>query len=197
MISNIFRIFLFWPIAYWFYLIFWGNLGADPAKSLNHKAGEIVLYYIILNLVIGLLIDFKFRFPKYLRFFLQNRRFLGLLSFFILIFHVFLYFAMESFEFKAVEQIYTKTYLIFATLAFLIMGVLAVTSNDYSVKKLSMKKWKRLHRTVYLASLFFSIHILLIEKADLFKYGLILGLLWFAQASRLLFKLLKNKENKA
>ena len=196
MISNIFRFFLFWPIAYWIYLICCGNLGADPAKSLNHKAGEIVLYYIILNLLIGLLIDFKFKFPKYLRFLLQNRRFLGVVSFLILVFHIFLYFTMESFEFKAVEQIYTKTYLIFATLAFIILMVLTVTSNDYSVKKLSIKKWKRLHRIVYLASLFFSIHILLIEKADLVKYGLILGLLWLAQGVRLMYKLFKNKENK-
>lgn len=196
MISNLFRFILLWPIVYWIYLIFFGDLGADPAKGLNHKAGEIVLYYILLNLAIGVLIDFKVRFPKYTRFLLLNRRYLGVLSFVVLLFHVFLYFAMESFEFKAVEQIYTKTYLIFASLAFIILTTLAVTSNDYSVKKLSMRKWKMLHRTVYLASLFFSIHIMLIEKTDLVKYGIILGCLWLVQFTRFGLKFYRSRFKK-
>ena len=196
MISNIFRLFLLWPVAYWAYLIFFGNLGADPAKSLNHKAGEIALYYILLNLAIGVLIDFKVKFPKYTRFLLLNRRYLGVLSFFILVFHAFLYFTMESFEFKAVEQLYTKTYLIFASLAFFILAALAMTSNDYSVRKLTIKKWKYLHRTIYLASFFFSIHILLIEKADLVKYGIILGIMWITQVVRFSYKFIKSRVKK-
>ncbi len=196
MISNLFRFFLLWPIAYWIFLIFFGDLGADPAKSLNHKAGDIALYYILLNLFLGALIGFKFKFPTFLRFLLVNRRYLGVLSFLILIFHVFLYFTMESFEFKSVEQIYTKTYLIFASLAFLILGILACTSNNYSVRKLTIKKWKLLHRMIYLASLFFSIHILLIEKADLVKFGIIVGLLWLIQGLRMGLKIYEIRKKK-
>lgn len=195
MLSNLFRILLLCPAAYWIYLIFFGQLGADPAKSLNHASGEMALYYIISNLLIGILISFKVRFSTRLRFLLLNRRYLGVISFLILVFHVFLYFTMESFEFKAIEQLYTKVYLIFASLAFFILLVLALTSNDYSVRKLSIKKWKRLHRSIYLASAFFSVHILLIEKADLVKFGIILGLLWMTQGVRFLYLLAKPKKS--
>lgn len=195
MVSNIFRFLLLLPGFYWTFLIFFSDLGADPAKNLNHKAGEIALYYILLNLVLGALIGFKVKFPIKLRFLLLNRRYLGVLSFLILIFHVFLYFAMESFGPQAIEQIFTKNYLICGSLAFMILAVLAITSNDWSVKKLTVKKWKRLHRFVYLASFFFSVHILLIEKSDLIKYGLILGGLWLLQISRLIYSVWPKKEN--
>ena len=194
MISNIFRFILLFPIFYWIYLIFFSNMGADPAKSLNHKAGEIALYYILLNLGVGILISFKYRFPKALRFLLSNRRYLGVLSFIILVFHLFLYFAMESFEFKAIEQMYTKTYLICASLAFIILSVLAFTSNDFFVKRLTIKKWKTLHRAIYVAMFLFSIHVLLIEKTDLIKYGIIFFILWLFQAVRLAQVLYRRKD---
>jgi methionine sulfoxide reductase heme-binding subunit len=194
MLSNIFRFLLLVPGFYWTYLILFSDLGADPAKNLNHKAGEIALYYILLNLLLGILIGFKVKIPIKLRFLLLNRRYLGVLSFLVLVFHVFLYFAMESFEAQAIEQIFTKNYLIFGSLAFSILLILAITSNDFSVRRLTNKVWKRLHRFIYLASLFFSIHILLIEKADLIKYGLILGMLWLLQISRFLFSFWPKKE---
>lgn len=194
MLSNIFRFLLLLPGFYWTYLIFFSDLGADPAKNLNHKAGEIALYYILLNLLLGILIGFKVKFPVKLRFLLLNRRYLGVLSFLVLIFHVFLYFAMESFEPQALEQVFTKNYLTAGSLAFFILMILAVTSNDFSVRKLTIKVWKRLHRFVYLASLFFTIHILLIEKSDLIKYGLILGILWILQGARLVFSFWPKKE---
>ncbi len=194
MLSNIFRFLLLLPGIYWTYLVFFSNLGADPAKILNHKAGEVALYYILLNLLIGFLIGIKFRIPGGLRFLLQNRRYLGVLSFVVLIFHVFLYFAMESFESQAIEQILTKNYLIAGSLAFLILAALAITSNNFSVRRLKIKVWKRLHRFVYLASFLFSIHILLIEKADLVKYGIVLGFLWVLQVSRFIFTIWPKKE---
>jgi len=194
MVSNIFRILLLLPGAYWIFLIFFSDLGADPAKSLNHKAGEIALYYILLNLILGILIGFKVKWPIKLRFLLLNRRYLGVLSFLVLIVHVFLYFAMESFEPQAVEQIFTKNYLISASIAFMILMALAVTSNDYSVRKLKLRNWKCLHRFVYVASFFFSVHILLIEKTDLVKYGIILGILWLLQVARLIYSFWPKKE---
>lgn len=172
------------PAFYWTYLIFFSDLGADPAKSLNHKAGEIALYYILFNLLIGVLIGLRVKFPMKLRFLLLHRRYLGVLSFLILVFHAFLYFVMESFEPKALEQIFTKNYLIFGSLAFFILATLAITSNDFSVRKLKVKAWKRLHRFVYLASFFFTVHIMLIEKTDLVKFGLLLGGLWILQTVR-------------
>lgn len=194
MLSNIFRILLLVPGFYWGYLILFSDLGADPAKNLNHKAGEVALYYILFNLLVGVLIGFRVKLPVNLRFLLTNRRYLGILSGLILVIHIFMYFAMESFEPQAVEQIFSKTYLTFGSLAFLIIFALAITSNDFSVRKLKIKVWKRLHRFIYLASLLFSIHILLIEKTDLVKYGILLGGLWVLQTIRFVFSFLPKKD---
>jgi sulfoxide reductase heme-binding subunit YedZ len=188
--SYVFKLLLTTPFFYWLYLVFLGDLGADPAKSLNHKAGEIAYYYLIANLLIGVLIAIKIKLPQQLRFLYMNRRFLGVITFFYLVIHLTLYFAMESFEFQAIEQIYTKLYLILGSCAWLLFLVLALTSNDFSVKKLTLKRWRLLHKTVYLGFVLASIHILNIEKTDLIKYSLLLTLVVLLQ----LFRLIKNRK---
>lgn len=184
MLSKAFRVALLTPPAYWAYLIFSGALGADPAKTLNHHTGEMALYFLLLNLIVGALIGFSFRFPPLLRFLLLHRRFLGVVTFVYLIFHVLLYFTMESFEEQAFTQIATKLYLTLGAAAWAVLLVLTLTSNNFSVRTLGGKRWKLLHRLVYLASFLITGHVLLIEKADLVKYGALFAVLWAIQAAR-------------
>lgn len=184
--NRIFKFLLTTPFFYWLYLIFLSDLGADPAKSLNHKTGQMAYYYLIANLLIGVIVALKIKLPEFLRFLYLNRRFLGVITFFYLVLHLGLYFAMESFEFKAIEQIYTKLYLIIGFSAWLILLILTLTSNDYSVKKMSQKRWKLLHRFIYLGFALASVHILNIEKTDLVKYSLLSGALVCTQIFRYL-----------
>lgn len=169
-------------------MIFFGTLGADPAKFLNHKTGEMALYFLLANLAVGILISFSktipFKWPNLLRFLLQERRWLGVFTFVFLIFHLGLYWAMEGFESKGFVQMYTKTYLILGSLAWVLMFALAMTSNNYSVRKFGGKKWKWLHRLVYLATALITAHILLIEKTDLIKFGALTGFIWLLQIVR-------------
>lgn len=189
MLAKLFRVALLIPAAYWIFLIFFGDLGADPAKKMVHLTGEMSLYYLLFNLVIGALVALSIRFPKSLRFLLQNRRFLGVVTFIYLIFHLMLYLVTEGFESKAFVQMISKTYLIFATMAWLILFVAALTSNDYSVRRLGSKKWKRIHRFIHLATAFVTVHVLLIEKTDLIKYGIIFSALWSLQTYRAIKKM--------
>lgn len=168
----IFKLSLTIPFFYWLYLMFLTDLGGDPAKKLNHKTGEMAFYFLVANLVIGVLIALKVKMPNPLRFLYLNRRFLGIITFFYLVMHLSFYLAMEGFEFKAIEQMYTKLYLIFATAAWVLFLILTLTSNDLSVKKLTLKKWKMLHKVVYVGFALVAAHVLLIEKTDLIKYGL-------------------------
>ena len=46
-------------------------------------------------------------------------------------------------------------------IAFPIMFMLAITSNNYSVKKLSFTKWKKLHKLVYVAEIAIVAHLVL------------------------------------
>jgi sulfoxide reductase heme-binding subunit YedZ len=182
--NKLFRTILFTPAFYWIWLVFTDNLGADPAKHLNHLTGRMALYYILANFAVGILVAFRWRWPAPLRFLPQERRWLGVISFLFLICHVVFYFLLEGFEPKAWTQIVTKTYLILGSLAWLILFVLALTSNNFSVKRLGGKKWKKLHRAIYLAAALFTVHILLIEKADLIKYGIIFSVFWALQLAR-------------
>ncbi len=182
--NRIFKILLTVPFLYWMYLIFFSDLGADPAKRMNHKTGEMAYYYLMANLMIGVLIALKIKMPSALRFIYQNRRFLGVITFFFLMMHVSFYFAMESFEFKAVEQMYTKLYLILGSTAWILFLILALTSNDFSVRYLGQKRWKWIHRLNYLGFFIASIHILNIEKTDLIKYSALLGSMIIIQMYR-------------
>lgn len=184
-------------VGYWLARIFTGNLGASPALKLNHKLGLITLALLTANLALGILLDVLRPAPAWIRFWISERRYWGVSGFLVLLIHVFFYFLNEGFEAKAWSQLVTKTYLIFATLSFLVLAVLALTSNQWSVRKLGGRGWKRLHRSVYLAQWLLMGHILLIEKADLIFYGSWLGLLAAAQLLRLLWhgyqKLFRSK----
>ena len=184
-LSWIFRILLFAPFAWAIWRTLNGEVGADPAKALNHRMGQIALYYLTLNLMIGVLIAYSFRFPKWLRFLTMNRRWLGVVTFFYLALHFLLYLTMESFERQAYTQIVTKLYLTLGMAAFLVMALLAATSNNFSVRRLGHARWKSLHKLVYPATLIVTIHVMLIEKADLVFYGILFTLLWIAELPRL------------
>ncbi len=185
-LNKLFRLALLLPLFFWVYQIFFGNLGAEPTKELNHQTGFISLIYLSLNLWIGILWSFWKKLPANWRSLLGERRFLGVLTYFILIGHVFFYLALEAFEFKALQQIVEKTYLIFGGFAFLGMTILAFTSNNFSVKKLGGKRWKLLHRMVYFVTVLVSVHVFLIEKADLPLFAMILVPLWLAESLRLI-----------
>lgn len=191
--NNLFKVLLLSPIAWWIYQIFFGDLGAQPAQTLNHNTGLVTLIYLVTNLWIGILISFRLKFPSWLRFLVQERRFLGVLTFVILLGHVFLYFALEAFDPKALSQIYTKTYLTFGSLAFLTMAILALTSNNFSVRKLGGKKWKRLHRMIYFTAWLVMGHIFLIEKADLVLFAAIMFPMWIGQVVRLIRNVLSKR----
>ncbi len=185
-LNKLFRLALLLPLFFWVYQIFFGNLGAEPTKELNHQTGFISLIYLSLNLWIGILWSFWKKWPASWRSLLGERRFLGVLTYFILIGHVFFYLALEAFEFKALQQIVEKTYLIFGGFAFLGMTILAFTSNNFSVKKLGGKRWKLLHRMIYFVTVLVSVHVFLIEKADLPLFAMILAPLWLAESLRLI-----------
>jgi methionine sulfoxide reductase heme-binding subunit len=155
------------PLWYWLYLGFTGNLGVEPLETLSVHTGFVTITLLLLNLWLGVAIFmFKGRF-KFLRWWFQRRRSLGVAAAIYVILHFLAYLAQEGFARQAWEQIRDKTYLTVAFGAFIILMLMLMTSNDFSVKKLGFKNWKRLHRFVHFASLLILVHVLLIEKANI------------------------------
>lgn len=186
--SKLFRLTILVPFLFWIYLGATSQLGADPVKSLNHKSGEISVYLLLFNLLLGVLISFRFKLPKQLKFIYSERRYIGVINFLYLMIHAVFYLFLENFEKKAFEQFFTKKYLMFAGVSFLMMFILFITSNQFSQKKLGFKKWKNIHRLVYLILITSMLHTLLIEKADLIKYGILFGIIIIFEMIRFFLK---------
>jgi sulfoxide reductase heme-binding subunit YedZ len=188
----ILRLAALWPLAYGGYKILFNKLGAEPALELNHDAGMAAMILLVGNLYVGALFSLIKPFPTFLRFLLRERRFLGLACYFYVLIHFFFYLATEGFEPKGFIQIPTKLYLALGFCALFVLSFLAATSNDFSVRKLGGKRWKAIHRFVYLAFLLISVHMFLIEKADRIEFAIYLFPLWAVEIIRF-FRYLKSR----
>lgn len=186
------------PFVYYSYLLYQSDLGADPAETLNKAFGTLTIRLLLLNLLWGILIQITkiqaFRKLSILR------RPLGVWTFIYAVFHVAFYFVKENDFNISMEQIITKLYLNFGAASWIILGLLALTSNDYSVRKLKFKSWKNLHRLVYAALYLTIIHYALIEKADprwtaVYAIPITLLYLWRSIQSRTSSRLAKRPSN--
>jgi sulfoxide reductase heme-binding subunit YedZ len=86
---------------------------------------------------------------------LKYRRLIGLLSFFLAVLHGFIFFKQRNFDVFDLQ-----TYFVYfqGVSTFIIFTCLAITSNDWSVKRLK-KNWKKLHGLTYLAMFLVTWHI--------------------------------------
>lgn len=154
--------------------LFTRDLGADPVETLIRTTGD----WAIKLLVVGLLLTPLTRIlknPLPVRF----RRMIGLYAFFYVCVHLSLYLAVDQgFDLHAiVKDILKRPYITFGMMAFLLLLPLAITSTKKMVARLGPKRWRQLHRAVYVAASFGVIHYYLLVKADItwpLIYGTIL-----------------------
>ncbi len=108
------------------------------------------------------------RMPKWL---LKNRRLIGILSFLLALGHGYLLVKKRDFDFFD-----PSTFLVYiqGVSTFIIFALLAITSNDWSVKRLK-KNWKQLHSLTYLAMFLLTWHVW-DKMADHWSYLTPLGL---------------------
>lgn len=153
------------------YKLLTNQLGAQPADHLNKSLGEITIYLLLGNLYWGACLALIKRPPRWLIKLHTLRRPLGVACFIYAVLHFSFFFIKEGDFALAWNELLSKTYLKFGLAALLILTALAATSNNLSVRKLKMKRWKNLHRFVYLAFALATVHILLIEKKPWWVYG--------------------------
>ncbi len=160
----LFYILLTTPLWYWIYLGLAGGLGVEPLETLSVHTGFVTITLFLLNLWLGVGIFFRL---KFLKWWYSRRRALGIATGLYAILHFTVYLAQEGFALQAWEQIRDKTYLTVAFGALIIITAMLLTSNNFSVRKMGIKKWKILHRFVHVAALLILAHVLLIEKANI------------------------------
>ncbi|MCB1025108.1 MAG: sulfoxide reductase heme-binding subunit YedZ [Acidobacteria bacterium] len=161
-------------------LLFWdgyfGRLGANPIEYFLRTTGVLTLSFLILTLAVTPLRKlFK------LNQLIKLRRMLGLYAFFYGCVHLITYsiFDKNLDLWVIANDVWKRPFIAFGMAALVLMIPLAVTSTNGMIKRLGGKRWKMLHRAVYLTAVLGIIHYYLIQKSDV-TYPVIFGLILFA-----------------
>ncbi|OWU85575.1 sulfite oxidase [Oceanicola sp. 22II-s10i] len=163
------------PPAWLIWSGFTGRLGVDPVKVMEHQMGEWGLWLLIAGLTITPLQRFAgVRLVKY-------RRAIGLLAFFYIVLHLLIWLVLDvQIVSQIIADIYKRPYITIGMAAFVLMIPLALTSNNWSIRKLG-PKWRQLHKLVYLVVPLGGIHFLMLVKGfqiePLVYLAVIVGLL--------------------
>jgi len=138
----------------------WGavtnNLGPDPTAKLTFTTG----YTTLMLLTIGLAITPVRRLIPQLAWIGRFRRLIGLFAFFYATVHLLTYVALYAgFDVPTMmADIAKRRFITMGITAWLLLLLLALTSTNWSIRKLGGKRWKRLHQLVYVAAICGVIH---------------------------------------
>ena len=138
------------------------SLGANPIEKIQDTCGEWGLRFLVITLAITPLRDW-FNLP----WLVQLRRMLGLYAFFYVLLHFLNWLILDQGLFwpGIVEDIGKRPFITIGFAAFLMLIPLAVTSTNKMMRRLG-KRWKSLHRLVYVISLLAVWHFYWQVKSD-------------------------------
>ena len=172
------------PIFFIIYQIITDQLGPEPIKEITHHTGKWTLYFIVITLAMTPLKKIT-----KLNIWINYRRMFGLFIFFYASVHLMTYVGLDyRFDLTSIgDAIIKKKYIFIGFSAWLLLIPLALTSNKWMMKFLK-HKWKKLHRLIYLISLFGAIHYLWLVKRDLTEPLIFLTIILILLAFRIKFK---------
>ena len=167
------------PPVWFFYLGLTGGLGAEPIEALEHKIGELALQLFVLVLAITPIRDwFGINLVKF-------RRALGLIVFFYVLFHLLVWLVLDL-QFSGFwADILKRPYITIGMIAFALLIPLAVTSNNWSIRKLGPLGWRRLHKLTYAAGILGAVHFVMLAKGFQIEPLIYLGAILVLLAARI------------
>ncbi len=148
------------PAAWYFYQAATGGLGFNPVKTFEHVIGIWALRFIIATLAITPLRDLAgINWVRY-------RRALGLIAFYYVVIHFAVYLLLDlQLNFAAVGgDIVKRPYITIGFACLLMLIPLAVTSNNWSIRRFG-QGWIKLHRLIYLIAAGGALHYVLAVKS--------------------------------
>ncbi len=138
-------------------------LGADPIEALLHGSGDWALRFLLITLALSPLRQWTGW-----GFWLRYRRMLGLYAYFYALGHFLVWLLLDQalmWE-TIIPDIVKRPYITVGFTALLLLTPLALTSTKRMMQRLG-RRWKKLHRLVYVAAALGVIHFLWLVKADL------------------------------
>ena len=165
------------------------RLSANPIDDITDATGTWTLRFVLLTLAVRPLSR-----VNGLGALAGRRRMLGLFAFFYGTLHLTTYLWLDQFfDVDAIlHDVAKRPFITAGVSAFLLMVPLALTSTTGMIRRLGGRRWKALHRLVYVTAIGGVIHYLWLVKADRQRpliYGAIVALLlgyraWEAWRSR-------------
>ncbi|GLS92644.1 protein-methionine-sulfoxide reductase heme-binding subunit MsrQ [Psychromonas marina] len=157
------------------YLVEQDHLGADPVKEMIHFLGKTSLNFLFLTLLVTPLIK-RFKQPLLIR----VRRLLGLYSFAWVCLHliVFVWLELDWHLLLFFDEVVKRPYLSLGAITWVILLLLSITSIN-AIKRSMKRNWLTLHRFVYWALLFATIHYYWSVKSGLIEASIYLAVCVF------------------
>ena len=139
------------------------GLGANPIEFITHSTGTWTL--------VGLLVTLSITPLRHLSGYaglVRYRRMLGLFAFFYACLHALTYFWLDQFFDPASigKDIVKRPFITVGFAAFVLLIPLAITSTNAMMRRLG-RRWKTLHRLIYLIALLGVVHYLWLVKKDM------------------------------
>lgn len=171
------------PLAWLVRQGFEGDLTADPVKYITHFTGRTALIILFITLCVT-----PIRRLSGWNGIVRFRRLLGLFSFFYAVIHLLIYLAFDrGFVFSELgEDIAKRPYITVGFTAWLMLLALAATSPQAVLRRMGGKRWRALHRLVYVVPVLGVIHFAWAQKKDIslpVLYGLVLGLIFLVRTA--------------
>ena len=150
--SKLFALTVLLGIGVWLLVLpaFTGGLGANPIEKILHQSGEIAVWTLGSVLVLSPL---RTLFPRsrVVGALNRHRRAIGVTACIYGLLHLFAHILYEG-GWDGVVRSLSKPFIWYGLAGLTILVTLALTSNNFSIRLLGGKNWKRLHRLAYLAA---------------------------------------------
>ena len=152
------------PLAKLAWLGLHDGLGANPIEKITRTTGYWTLTFLMITLAATPLRSVSgWSWP------IRWRRMLGLFAFFYASLHFLTYLVLDQFfDWPAiVKDIAKRPYITVGFPAFLMLIPLAVTSTNKMVQRLGAKRWKNLHKLIYIIGIAGVVHFWWLVKKDI------------------------------